>query len=167
MTSLTAGRWPMALPRGVWTSPMIARVVAQEFAVHYHPGHVRKVLKRTGFSVQRPRRQLAKADPALQDRWQRYAYPRLKKPHNATRPRCSPMKPVSVKTPASAKPGRAAKPAFRVAAANFPRRHFVILTALSVPCLRRIVRRLQLNFFAQMQARKLSENFSLRLCGFA
>ena len=32
-----------------------------------------------GFSVQRPRRKLAKADPAEQDRWQRYTYPRLKK----------------------------------------------------------------------------------------
>ena len=64
---------------GVWTSPMIARVIAEEFGVHYHPGHVRKVLKALGFSVQRPRRQLAKADPAEQDRWQRYTYPKLKK----------------------------------------------------------------------------------------
>jgi transposase len=40
---------------------------------------VRKVLKAMGFSVQRPRRQLAKADPVEQDRWQRYTYPRLKK----------------------------------------------------------------------------------------
>ncbi len=64
---------------GVWTSPMIARVVDEEFGIHYHPGHVRKVLKALGFSVQRSRRQLAKADPAEQDRWQRYTYPRLKK----------------------------------------------------------------------------------------
>jgi transposase len=65
---------------GVWTSPMIALVIADEFAVHYHPGHVRKVLKFLGFSVQRPRRKLAKADPIEQDRWQRYTYPRLKPP---------------------------------------------------------------------------------------
>lgn len=64
---------------GVWTSPMIARVIQEEFNVHYHPGHVRKVLKALGFSVQRPRRQLAKADPTEQDRWQRYTYPKLKK----------------------------------------------------------------------------------------
>jgi transposase len=64
---------------GVWTSPMIARVIEEEFNVRYHPGHVRKVLKALGFSVQRPRRKLAKADPAEQDRWQRYTYPRLKK----------------------------------------------------------------------------------------
>jgi transposase len=64
---------------GVWTSPMIARVIEEEFNVHYHPGHVRKVLKALGFSVQRPRRLLAKGDPVEQDRWQRYTYPRLKK----------------------------------------------------------------------------------------
>jgi len=64
---------------GVWTSPMIARVIAEEFAVSYHPAHVRKVLKALGFSVQRPRRKLVKADPIEQDRWQRYTYPRLKK----------------------------------------------------------------------------------------
>lgn len=64
---------------GVWTSPMIVRVIQEEFGVEYHPGHVRKLLKELGFSVQRPRRQLAKADPSAQDRWQRYTYPRLKK----------------------------------------------------------------------------------------
>jgi transposase len=64
---------------GVWTSPMIARVIEEEFRVHYHPGHVRKVIRALGFSVQRPRRQLAKADPVEQDRWRRYTYPRLKK----------------------------------------------------------------------------------------
>ncbi len=64
---------------GVWTSPMIGRVIEEEFDVRYHPGHVRKVLKVLGFSVQRPRRKLAKADPGEQDRWQRYTYPRLKK----------------------------------------------------------------------------------------
>src|SRR6266404_2621942 len=64
---------------GVWTSPMIGHVIEEEFSVSYHPGHVRKLLKAMGFSVQRPRRKLAKADPAEQDRWQRYTYPRLKK----------------------------------------------------------------------------------------
>ena len=64
---------------GVWTSPMIGHVIEEEFSVSYHPGHVRKLLQAMGFSVQRPRRKLAKADPAAQDRWQRYTYPGLKK----------------------------------------------------------------------------------------
>ena len=58
---------------------MIARVIQEEYQVDYHPGHVRRLLKQLGFSVQRPRKRLAKADERLQDRWQRYTYPRLKK----------------------------------------------------------------------------------------
>jgi len=64
---------------GVWTSPMIARVIKDEFDVFYHPGHVRKMLRKFGFSVQRPKRTLARADRAEQDRWHRYTYPSLKK----------------------------------------------------------------------------------------
>lgn len=64
---------------GVWTSPMIARVIEEEFGVGYHPGHVRKLLHELGFSVQRPRRKLMRADPKKQDKWHRYTYPCLKK----------------------------------------------------------------------------------------
>ena len=92
---------------GVWTSPMIARVVVEEFQVHYHPGHVRKVLKALGFSVQRPRRLLAKGDPVEQDRWQRYTYPRLKKKRLTTGRCCSlGTRPASGKTRPSTRLGR-------------------------------------------------------------
>jgi len=64
---------------GVWTSPMLARVIAQEFGICYHPGHVRRLLHQLGFSVQCPRRSLAKADPQKLDRWHRYTYPDIKK----------------------------------------------------------------------------------------
>ena len=64
---------------GVWTSPMIARVIRDEFGVTYHPGHVRKLLHQLGYSVQRPKRKLMRADPEKQDRWHRYTYPNLKK----------------------------------------------------------------------------------------
>ena len=46
------------------TSPMIAWVIEEQFGVHYHPGHVRKLLHEMGFSVQRPKRLLARAEPA-------------------------------------------------------------------------------------------------------
>jgi len=64
---------------GVWSSPMIARVIEEEWGVRYHPGHVRKLLYQLGFSVQRPKRVLARADAAKQNRWRRYTYPNLKK----------------------------------------------------------------------------------------
>jgi transposase len=43
---------------------------------------VRKLLHQMGFSVQRPRRVLARADAAAQDRWHRRTYPNLKKSPN-------------------------------------------------------------------------------------
>jgi transposase len=64
---------------GVWTSPMIARVIREEFDVVYHPGHVRKLLHRMGFSVQRPRRILARANVTEQERWIRRTFPHIKK----------------------------------------------------------------------------------------
>jgi len=72
---------------GVWTSPRIARVIEEEFGVCYHPGHIRKLLHGMDFSVQRPRRVLARADAVEQDRWQRYDYPRLKKKPGARKGR--------------------------------------------------------------------------------
>ena len=76
---LDSGPVAYGLDTGIWTSPMIAWVIAEEFGVQYHPGHVRKLLHGWGFSVQRPRRVLARADAEAQDRWRRHIYPALKK----------------------------------------------------------------------------------------
>jgi transposase len=66
---------------------VIAWVIEEEFGVSYHPGHVRKLLHAMDFSVQRPRRVLARADAAEQERWQRRTYPNLKKkPRDRTEP---------------------------------------------------------------------------------
>ena len=74
---LDSGPVAYGLDNGVWTSPMIAWVINEEFDVHYHPGHVRKLLHALGFSVQRPRRVLARANANEQDRWHRRTYPNL------------------------------------------------------------------------------------------
>jgi len=84
---LDSGPVAYGLDRGIWTSPMIAWVIEEEFGVSYHPGHVRKLLHAMDFSVQRPRRVLARADAAEQERWQRRTYPNLKKkPRDRTEP---------------------------------------------------------------------------------
>lgn len=64
---------------GVWSAPMIGRVIAEEFGPQYTARHVRRLLRGLGFSVQRPQRILARADRAAQNRWRRYTYPNLKK----------------------------------------------------------------------------------------
>lgn len=64
---------------GVWSAPMIGRVITEEFEVEYTSRHVRRLLREMGFSVQRPKRILARANRAAQQRWRRYTYPNLKK----------------------------------------------------------------------------------------
>ena len=76
---LDSGPVAHGLNTGVWTSPLIAQVIAEEFAVSYHPGHVRHLLKGLNFSVQRPKTHLVQADPKKQNRWIRYTHPNIKK----------------------------------------------------------------------------------------
>jgi transposase len=64
---------------GVWNAPIIGRVIDEEFEIKYTARHVRRLLQEMGFSVQRPKRILARANRAAQQRWRRYTYPRLKK----------------------------------------------------------------------------------------
>ena len=74
-----SGPLAYGLETGVWTSPIISHVIEEEFNVVYHPGHVRKLMKQLGFSVQRPTTELIRADKKLQNRWIRYTYPNLRK----------------------------------------------------------------------------------------
>jgi transposase len=105
---LDSGPVAYGLDSGIWTSPMITWVIEEEFGVQYHPGHVRKLLHGLGFSVQRPRRVLARADAAAQDRWHRRTYPELKKkPARETGRSSSLMKPASGRIRRSTPPGAA------------------------------------------------------------
>jgi len=63
----------------IWTSIMIRDIIYDEFSVKYHPGHVRKLLHALDFSVQKPKRILARADEEEKNRWRRYIYPNIKK----------------------------------------------------------------------------------------
>ena len=69
---LDSGPVAYGLETGIWTSPVISRIVADEFSLYYHPGHVRKLLKQLGYSVQRPTTRLMQADPIRKNRWVRY-----------------------------------------------------------------------------------------------
>ena len=92
---------------GVWTCPMVCRIIEEEFSVAYHPAHVSRILQQLGFSVQRPKKVLARADRQLQSRWVRYRYPDIKKkPEAKEPPSSSRTKLLSVRTPLSTKPGR-------------------------------------------------------------
>jgi transposase len=64
---------------GVWTGPMIRDWIQSEFGVTYHPQHVPRLLHDLGFSVQRPRKRLARADLDAQAVWLNERLPAVKK----------------------------------------------------------------------------------------
>jgi len=64
---------------GVWTGPMIGDLIRKRFGVGYHNHHIPRLLHRLGFSVQRPRKKLAKADAEAQAYWLRTRLPAIKK----------------------------------------------------------------------------------------
>ena len=69
---------------GIWTGPRIGELIRQRFGVSYHNQHVPWVLHRLGFSVQRPRKRLARADREKQEVWLKKRFPAIKKkPPNA------------------------------------------------------------------------------------
>ena len=60
------------LNTGIWTSINLTEVIEEEFGIVYHCGHVRKLLRNIGLSVQRPTTNLVQADETLQRKWKRY-----------------------------------------------------------------------------------------------
>lgn len=104
---LDSGPVAYGFTSGVWTSPMVARIIEEEFSITYHPAHVSRILHALGFSVQRPTKTLAKAQKAAQDRWTRYKYPNIKKkPKGKVPPSFTKTKRASGKTRRSTARGR-------------------------------------------------------------
>lgn len=64
---------------GVWTGPMIADMIEERFGVRYHNHHIPRLLHQLGFSVQRPRKRLARANLEAQANWVNEKFPRIKK----------------------------------------------------------------------------------------
>jgi transposase len=76
---LDSGPAAYGLETGIWTSPLVGRIIEEEFGQQYHPGHVCKLLKQLGYSIQRPTTRLVQAEITQQRKWVRYTYPNLKK----------------------------------------------------------------------------------------
>ena len=77
--NLDIGLVAYGLETGIWTSPLIAQIIRDEFSLDDHPGHVRKLLRKLGYSRQRPTTKLVQADLRQKRKWVRSTYPALKK----------------------------------------------------------------------------------------
>jgi len=76
---IDAGPMAAGYGSGVWTGPMIADLIEARFGYRYHNHSVPALLHKLGFSVQRPRKRLARADLAAQAYWLRKRLPAIKK----------------------------------------------------------------------------------------
>jgi transposase len=63
----------------IWTLPRIARVIHRLTAVEYHPGHVWRVLKGLGWSLQRPAKRARERDEQAIYRWKKQVWPTVRK----------------------------------------------------------------------------------------
>lgn len=63
----------------LWTLPRIAKLIEQQCGIHYHPGHVWRVMRSLKWTCQKPERRATQRDEAAIARWKNYAWPRIKK----------------------------------------------------------------------------------------
>ena len=66
-------------PTPLWTCPRIARLIADQFGVHYHEGHVWKILRALNWSPQRPVGKAREHNEEAIRTWQRKGWPHIKK----------------------------------------------------------------------------------------
>jgi transposase len=66
----------------LWTCGRVAEIIESRFGVRYHLGHVWKILRRLGFSCQKPEQVAREQDPDAVYRWRRYKWPALKRGHS-------------------------------------------------------------------------------------
>lgn len=63
----------------LWTLARVAEVIAVNFGVEYHPGHVWYVLRSMGWSCQKPARRARERDEQAIEQWRQQEWPRIKK----------------------------------------------------------------------------------------
>jgi len=63
----------------LWTLPRVAVVVERLTGVHYHPGHVWKILGSMDWTLQRPARRAREQNPEKVKRWVDQRWPQVKK----------------------------------------------------------------------------------------
>ncbi|MBI4511612.1 MAG: transposase [Deltaproteobacteria bacterium] len=74
-----AGPLSAGYQSGVWTGPMVGDLIKSRFGVRYHKHNVPRLLHELRFSLQRPRKRLARADAVKQATWRRTTFPAIKK----------------------------------------------------------------------------------------
>jgi len=77
--ALLQGAIANAYPTELWTLRRVAEVIEAKTGVAYHPGHVWRILRRLGWSRQKPARRAVERDQEKIDTWVKERWPDLKK----------------------------------------------------------------------------------------
>lgn len=103
---LLKGAEANGFPTELWTLERVASVIAMETGVEYHPGHVWRLLRQMGWSLQKPARRALERDEEAIQRWVDETWPEVKKTPSASRPGSSSRtSPASRSSPSSDEPG--------------------------------------------------------------
>jgi transposase len=76
---LMAGALAAGFPNELWTLPRIGKIIALRYGVEYSTGHLWHLLRRMGFSCQKPEKRAIQRDEPEIVRWKRHVWPALKK----------------------------------------------------------------------------------------
>lgn len=63
---------------GLWTREMIATVVVREFGVQLHPSTIGRILRKLGFSPQRPLHRAYEQNPEAVHQWKTEVFPKIR-----------------------------------------------------------------------------------------
>lgn len=93
----------------LWTLPRVAELIQRITDVRYHPGHVWRVMRQLGWSLQKPTTRARERDEEAIERWVKTTWPALKKtPHAKQRLSSSSTRAGSPNAPRSGARGRRA-----------------------------------------------------------
>jgi transposase len=67
----------------LWTATRVAALIERHFGVHFHPEHVRKILRwKLGWTSQKPEKRARERDEQAIQRWVEERFPQVKKKPN-------------------------------------------------------------------------------------
>lgn len=76
---LRAGPQAAGFATDLWTLARVAQLIERLFGVSYHPGYVWYLLRKLGWSCQKPERRARERDEAAIGTWRQEEWPRIKK----------------------------------------------------------------------------------------
>ena len=107
--ALRAGPGAHGFTTDLWTLPRVAQLIERLTGVRHHPGHVWRLLRRLGWSLQRPAQPARERDEQAIAAWKTRRWVQLKKtPGAAARGSSSRTKAASRSSPSSGERGRRA-----------------------------------------------------------